>query len=162
MLNRAMCECFVYQNLPIADKFFRRALSIAPFDPRVMSLWEYVKTKFPDTKQLYYSPSRTQNFNAKGPKRVIHGRPVAENPAWAGWVFVAEDPYKIAKVPPPYWYNPADGSEKPSTQQPNFPDEWATRLRRSEKTTDAGGLDIYYDKLTSAYFQFHPLSNTFQ
>jgi hypothetical protein len=93
--------------------------------------------------------------------RIVHGRPVVENPDWAGWVHVVKDPMNISRKykNESYWYNPADGTEQP--YPPEFRNEWMVRKNRSLLHEEEHGLQQYYDPLTSEYFQYHPLTDSF-
>jgi hypothetical protein len=98
-----------------------------------------------------------------GKKKFIHGRLVTEDPEWAGWAYYAaeeENEYTVKKDNNPYWYNPATGEML--LDQPDFRVQWEIRMRRSKYEGHKNGLDHYYDSLTSAHFQHHTLTNTFQ
>ena len=165
ILDLALVDLFVFNETSRAEKMFRRAVSLEPFNDRVVKLWEYVKDRFDEKQLAYYPQSRIELVDTKkgGKQRTIHGRPVNEDPNWAGWVWVTEDPYGASKVitdNQPYWYNPVDGTE--TLAQPDWKKEWEIRMRRSKCEKSDNGLEYYYDPLTAAHFQRHVLSNTFQ
>jgi len=140
----------------------RRALSIAPFDSRVLELWKYLREKFPDRQVLHNAPARIeQNSTSKSqkPPRLIHGRPAVEEPQWAGWVFIPEDTYKKSKIIGPYWYNPATAEE--TIKEPKWKEQWAIRRTRSTWDNANAGLHLYYDPLTAQYFHYHELTDTY-
>lgn len=168
LLNLALVQTLMYDLNYRAEKMLRRALILAPFEPRVMEVWNYLKDRFPERQALYHPKSRINNMtkNADGttsrPKRVIHGRPCAECKDWAGWVYVEDDEFGTSKKFPrhaAYWYNPVDTQEQASP--PDFDEAWVIRKNRSQFTEDEKGLETYWDALTSDYFQFHPLTNSY-
>jgi hypothetical protein len=137
-----------------------------------MEIWKFLKDRFPERTLMYNPLSRINQSKAsiqesmdksKGKKlKVVHGRPVVENHQWAGWVYVPEDTYKASKTMPagfPYWYNPATGAE--TLDPPDFHQEWVTRKNRSHFQIEDHGLEQYYDPLTSDYFVYHPLTDTY-
>lgn len=167
LLNLAMVQCLLYDLNFTAEKLLRRALSIAPFEERVIEVWKFLRDRFPE-RQLVYNPlSRVHQINqSKGSvplnkRKILHGRPVLENVHWAGWTYVEEDTYKVSKQfrNQPYWYNPADGTE--SEDMPDFAEQWIIRRQRSQWIGDQHGLDEYYDPLTAEYFQHHVLTDTY-
>lgn len=164
LLNLALVHCMIYEENHIAEKLLRRALAIAPFDMRVMEIWNFLKERFPERQLIYNPVSRVNKIvaNVQGKKRVVHGRPVVEDSQWAGWCYVPEDTYAASKYykDVPYWYNPADGTEL--IEQPDFAEQWIVRKNRSEFIVDESGLEQYYDPLTAVYFQYHPLTDTYQ
>ena len=167
LLNLGLIQCLLFDLNYNAEKLFRRALAYAPFEERTIELWKYVKDRFPERHIVYNPLSRVHKAKltkvSKDAKlRMIHGRPVMESGNWAGWVYVPEDPYNAAKTVPkgyPYWYNPADGTE--SLDPPDFDEQWKIRKNRSHMEEDAHGLEQYFDPLTSEYFTYHPLTDTF-
>jgi hypothetical protein len=163
LLNLAVIECLVFQNMAKSEKLFRRALAIDPFNERVVELWFFLKDRFGEIKNLFKPKSYMDAISYKkgGKKKMIHGRPVYEDPIWAGWVFVEEDIYFMSKkiFDTSYWYNPADHSEQ--EEMPNFKEEWKLRKKRSKFIELSNNLELYYDELTSSHFQYHPLTMTF-
>ena len=164
LINLALVQCILYNNNYSAEKLLRRALAIAPFEERVMEIWNYLKDRFPDRQMIYNPNSRVHKVNIPkdGKTRMIHGRPVKENTQWAGWVYVEKDTFHISKkykAEESYWYNPADGTEQ--LDPPDFDAEWMIRRARSDFEGERYGLENYYDPLTSEYFQYHPLTKTF-
>ena len=161
LINLSLVEILVYNNKSKAEKMLRRAIAIAPFDPRVVEIWNYLKDQFPERQLLYNAASAIEQVDTSkgGKKRVIHGRPCAENPSWAGWCYVTEDPYKMTKILGPYWYNPVTGREK--ILKPDFQKEWNKRKLRSKFEGEKHGLEIYFDPLTSCHFQYHVMSDTY-
>ena len=143
---------------------------MAPFDEKILENWKLLRNQFPD-KMLQYQPkSRTQNALAtlKGGKnkpetKKIHGLDVYEDPNWAGWTYyeapiVGEDEAHLQKDS--YWYNPATGEKR--EEEPDWHEEWKIRKARSRYDGTAHDLESYYDTYTSAYFQYHPLTDTYQ
>lgn len=165
LINLALVQCILYDGNSIvlynAEKLLRRALAIAPFDSRVLEIWTFLKEKFPERQLIYSSNSRVHKANLQGKTRIIHGRPVYENNTWAGWVYIEKDKMNISKKfkDEPYWYNPADGMEQ--TNIPDFKSQWIIRKNRSHYQEDLYGLEQYYDPLTSEYFQYHPLTDSY-
>jgi hypothetical protein len=163
LVNLAIVQCILYGNNYSAEKLLRRALAIAPFEERVMEMWNYLKDRFPERQLIYNPASRVQKADIPkdGKQRIIHGRPVKENPRWAGWVYVEKDAFHVSKKykDEPYWYNPADGSEE--LDPPDFDAQWLVRRSRSHFEGERYGLEQYYDPLTAEYFQYHPLTRTF-
>lgn len=167
LLNLALMQCLLFDLNYNAEKLFRRALAYAPFEERTIELWKYVKDRFPERHIVYNPLSRVHKAKltkvSKDAKlRTLHGRPVMENSSWAGWTYVPQDPYGAAKTVPkgyPYWYNPANGQE--SLDPPDFEEQWRIRKNRSHMEEDAHGLEQYFDPLTSEYFTYHPLTNTY-
>ena len=107
LCNRALVDCYLYGENWNAERMLRRALSISPFEPRVLEMWSYLRERFPDRQVLHNAPARlTQNDTAKSgkPPKIVHGRPAVESPLWAGWVFIPEDTYGVSKITGPYWY----------------------------------------------------------
>jgi tetratricopeptide (TPR) repeat protein len=165
LLNLALVQCLLFDQNHNAEKLLRRALALAPFEERVIEIWKYLKDRFPD-RQLQYNPqSRVTRINTtkgdKSKRRVVHGRPVAEDSSWAGWCFVEEDKYSVSKTHKgvSYWYNPADGTE--SLVPPDLETQWAVRRGRSQYTGEVNGMEQYYDPLTAEYFQYHALTETY-
>lgn len=163
LVNLAIVQCILYGNNYSAERLLRRALAIAPFEERVMEMWNYLKDRFPERHLVYNPTSRVQKADIPrdGKQRVIHGRPVKENPRWAGWVYVEKDTFHVSKQyrDEPYWYNPADGTEE--LDPPDFEQQWAIRRSRSHYEGERYGLQQYFDPLTSEYFQYHPLTRTY-
>lgn len=163
LTNLALMECLICKNNQRAEILFRRALAIAPFDDRLVDIWNFIKKRFAE-KHLAYVPLshiEVPKTRKGAKKRVRHGRPCIEDPTWAGWVFIEDDPYFISRKfrDGHYWYNPADGTEQ--QQEPDFRATWRTRMDRSifkEKTHE---LHIFYDPITASHFQYHPLTMTF-
>lgn len=165
LVNLALVHCVMYNVNHTAEKLMRRALALEPFNERVMEVWKYLKSqdRFPERQLLYNANARvTRTKTSKGgKKRVVHGREVCDDPQWAGWVYIDEDKFNISKKYKnmAYWYNPADGTE--TLDQPDFTAEWAVRKARSVYQGDVGTLENYFDPLTSEYFQFHPITNSY-
>jgi hypothetical protein len=168
VMDVALIDLLVFNETSRAETLFRRAVSLEPFNERVVKLWEYVKDRFGEKKLGYYPQSRINQMDqskqggGKQP-RMIHGRPVTENPNWAGWVHVTEDPYGASRVitdNQPYWYNPVDGTEQ--LNEPDWKKEWDIRMSRSKCERSEAGMEYYYDPLTTQHFQRHVLSDTFQ
>jgi hypothetical protein len=163
LVNLALVQCVIYGNNFNAEKLLRRALAIAPFEERVVELWNYLKDRFPERNLVYNPNSRVHKIDvSKDAKvRILHGRPVKENKAWAGWCYVEKDTYNVSKQfkDEPYWYNPADGAE--TVNPPDLEAQWNIRKARSVFEGEFYGLENYYDPLTSEYFQYHPLTRTF-
>jgi hypothetical protein len=160
LLNLAIIETLIYENIPRAERFFRRCLAIAPFDKRVISVWTFLQDRFPMTKKVFTTRSKVAiNDNRKDRTRLIHGRPCLEDTAWAGWCFVEEDPFKKTTIVGEYWYNPASGEE--SLSEPMFKGEWKKRIQRSEFEKEEDGLMHYFDPLTQQYFQYHHMTDTY-
>jgi tetratricopeptide (TPR) repeat protein len=129
LTNLALAYILIYDENVKGEKLLRRALSISPFDERVVEIWKYVKDRF-EERQLVYNPQARidkVNTNKGGKKRTIHGRVATEDPAWAGWVYIEEDVHKVSKIIGSYWYNPVDGEER--VHQPEFKVEWGRRQR---------------------------------
>jgi tetratricopeptide (TPR) repeat protein len=57
LLNLGLVYYYIYSNISIAEKLFRRALAIAPFDERVTQNWSYVKDMFVVRNGPYLSPT---------------------------------------------------------------------------------------------------------
>lgn len=160
LLNLAIIETLIYDNIPRAERFFRRCLAIAPFDKRVISVWTFLQDRFPMTKKVFTTRSKEAiNDGRKDRTRLIHGRPCLEDTAWAGWCFVEEDPFKKTSIVGEYWYNPATGEE--SLSEPMFKSEWKKRIQRSEFEKEEDGLMHYFDPLTQQYFQYHHMTDTY-
>lgn len=163
LVNLAIVQCILYGNNYSAEKLLRRALAIAPFEERVMEMWNYLKDRFPERHLIYNPNSRVQKADIPrdGKQRIIHGRPVKENPRWAGWVYVEKDTFHVSKKykDEPYWYNPADGAEE--LDPPDFDAQWIVRRNRAQFEGERFGLEQYFDPLTSEYFQYHALTKTF-
>lgn len=162
LLNLAVAHILIYDNNVLGERILRRALSISPFDERLLEVWKYLQPRFPEKKLLYNPSSRINQARKKqDTKRIIHGYPVLEDSQWAGWCYVEFDEYQVSKnfKNLPFWYNPADGTE--TLETPDFHLQWEIRKARSVFKSDANGLMTYYDPLTSEYFEYHPLSNTY-
>ena len=174
LVNLALVNCILYNNNYLGEKLLRRALAVAPFEERVMEIWKYLKDRFPERTIMYNPLSRINKMKAsitetmeemkknKRALKMVHGRPVLENHQWAGWVYVPDDVYKASKrikEKIPYWYNPADGTE--TIDPPDFQEQWAIRRARSHYQVTEYGLEQFYDPLTSDYFQYHPLTDSY-
>jgi hypothetical protein len=208
ILNLGLATYFVYNDLELSEKMLRRAVSMAPFEPRIIENWKFLRDKFPEKKILFNPKSRVQNLNTSigGKKVMMHGLLVQEDPAWAGWVYYAQQEIKRAATPKlevkksssadedegddlleeeeraekskaeeklvsaddeflalnrpePYWYNPATGEK--SLDPPDFQEQWKIRMKRSKYEGLKDGLEHYYDPITSTYFQYHSLTDTF-
>lgn len=163
LVNLALVQCILYTKNFTGEKLLRRALALAPFEERVMEIWKFLKDRFPERHIMYNPMSRIHKMQiaANGKKRTIHGRQVVESNQWSGWCYVEDDIYQVSKIHKgiPYWYNPADGSE--TSDMPNFMEQWEIRKTRSFFQVEEYGLEQYYDPLTSDYFQYHPLTNTY-
>jgi hypothetical protein len=162
LCNRALVDALLYTQNWNAERMMRRALSIAPFEQRVMEIWKYIKERFPDRQVLHNAPARiggVKTFETGKPPRIIHGRPAYEDPTWAGWVYIQNDEYGVSKIVGPYWYNPASGEER--TKVPEWYEQWTVRRNRSEWNGLQNGLHHYYDPLTAEYFVYHEISDTY-
>ena len=162
LVNRALVDTHLYNKNWQAERFMRRALSISPFEPRVLETWGYLRERFPDRQVLHNMPARIGGLDTRKAlekPRVIHGRPAFESPAYAGWVFVEHDEFEVSKIVGPYWYNPATGEE--SEKEPDWHEQWNVRRNRSQWNKYEGGLHHYFDALTSEYFVYHELSDTY-
>jgi len=169
LVNLAIVQSMMYGNNYNAEKLLRRALALAPFEQRVMEIWNYLKDNFPERQLLYNPLSRVNNKALRSKqgtpieeRKVVHGRPVLQDSSWAGWVFVEVDKYHVSKryKNEPYWYNPADGTEQ--VEQPDWKAQWAVRKERSYYEGEAYNLEQYYDPLTAEYFQYHAVSESYQ
>ncbi|KAJ1433161.1 hypothetical protein B484DRAFT_447409 [Ochromonadaceae sp. CCMP2298] len=162
LVNLAVVQCILYGDNYNAEKLLRRALVIAPFEERVMEVWNLLKPRFPERQMLYSTKARVNKADLRDAKpRTVHGRPVKENSHWAGWCFVESDKFNISKKfkDEPYWYNPADGMEL--RQPPDFQEQWVVRKSRSRYEGELYGLHQYYDPVTADYFQYHSLTDSF-
>lgn len=165
ILNLGLLEYFVFDNLQVSEILLRRAVSLLPFDERIVENWKHMRDFFPEKRVLYRPKNQIEKLkqsgvSATGKKKVIHGRDVTEDFAWAGWVYAKSGATTLnVKISKEYWYNPATGEE--TFNVPNWEEQWAIRLGRSfyQETTD--GMEQYYDPLTACYFQRHVLSGTF-
>eukprot|EP01035_Chromulina_nebulosa_P017553 gene17553-23117_t len=123
-------------------------------------------------KEVYIKFSK-QALGQRGNK--IFTKEALTNAKWAGWVKVINDHYvvpvalsdiiskssnKTMTSSTTYWYNPVDGTKQLDT--PDFTIEWKKRLQRSYYYRSYTGLDIYYDPLTTTYFQYHSMTETFE
>ena len=88
-LNLGLAAFYIYEDLPLAEKAFRRAVAMAPFEERNLENWKLVREKFPEKQNLFHPMSKIQlvNTNTGSQKKLIHGRWVREDPAWAGWAY---------------------------------------------------------------------------
>jgi len=163
LINLALVQCVLYNKNFTGEKLLRRALAIAPFEGRVMEIWKFLKDRFPERHIMYNPLSRIHKLTKGGnnKKRIVHGRQAFDNNQWAGWCFIEDDIYQVSKIHKglSYWYNPADGSE--CTEMPKFEEQWIIRKQRSYFQVEEYGLEQYYDPLTSDYFQYHPLTDTY-
>lgn len=164
LLNLAVAHILIYENNKLGERILRRALSISPFDERLLEVWKFLQPRFPEKKILYNPASRVNQAKKRSSsekKRIIHGYPVLEDSQWAGWCYVEHDEYQVSKhfKNLPFWYNPADGTE--TLETPEFSLQWEIRKARSQFKLDELGLMTFYDPLTSQYFEYHPLSNTY-
>lgn len=160
LVNLALAEHFVYANRNNAEKLLRRALTLDPFNERMVEIWNYFKDIYSERKNMHYPPSAFEMVNTtKGSKKsVIGGRVVLEDPSWAGWCYVERD--DTSQVSDAYWYHPTSGQSMWDT--PDFHAEWRKRLRRSKFEGAKNGLEYYFDPYTSTHFQYHPTSDTYQ
>jgi hypothetical protein len=165
VLNLAIVEYFVYQNLGASETLFRRAVSMMPFDERIFQNWKFMRDFFPERKQVFRPRNQIEMLKASGVSanskaKYMHSREVREDPAWAGWVYALSGAQTIdEKESKEYWYNPATGEE--TLKIPDFAHEWQVRLYRSHYESTKDGLEHYYDPLTACYFQRHVLTDTF-
>ena len=162
LLNLALVEHFVYENGANAEILLRRALTLEPFNERMVNLWNFFKNIYTERKNMYYSPSVFEKANtSRGSKKsVVGGRTVLEDPSWAGWCYVERDEHGLSLSADGYWYHPTSGES--SWEAPDFQVEWKKRLRRSKFECARHGLEYYFDPYTSTHFQYHPLSDTYQ
>ena len=161
LLNLGLTEYYVFKNMINSEVCFRRAVAISPFDPHVMDNWMRLRDEFPE-KVVYRPRGRLHKItNEQGGKRTtIHSRPVVENPAWAGWVFVEKDAmFKNEEAE--YWYNPGTGQSQKHIPE-DWHHEWELRAYRSIFEGEKNGLEYYYDPGTATYFQRHVLTDTYE
>lgn len=163
--NRALIDCLLFGDNWNGERMMRRALSIAPFEPRVLELWNFLKDSFVDVQREYQPVSRVQNVNTLkgGKKRIVCGFTATECPDWAGWIHVEDDEMRVSKgkIVGPFWFNPATLEE--STKEPDWAKQWEVRRLRSQYHGEKHGLDIYFDPIgTPSYYCHHVLSNTYQ
>jgi hypothetical protein len=165
ILNLALVEYYVYDNKKDAETLIRRAVAISAFDERVVENWKPMKDSFEEKTMLYRPKNQIEKLKAstagKGNKRiVVHGRDCRFDSSWAGWVYALNNSATLdPSISREYWYNPATGEE--TFEVPNFAEEWSKRVNRSYFESDANGIEVYFDPITSEYFQRHPLSGTF-
>ena len=173
LLNLALIEILINENVTNSERIFKRCLAIAPFDEAILENWKAFRDKFPvDVPSAAYMPaSKTMmlNTNKGGKKRSVQGRPAREDPAWVGWLFVEEstDMYMVSSkndqaAAHAYWYNPSNGDKRSEDDPPDFEAEWQIRFYRSEFKEERLGLEYYYDPITASYWQYHRMTNTFQ
>ena len=154
-----VCEWYVWNNKERAERVLRRAVALAPFEERVQDTWSTLRDEFPE-RQLVFRPAAAGSLASdEGAKmKIIHGRQSKENSLWAGWVYCLADPDDLRTRG--YWYDPATGER--SETKPDFYSTWTKRKERSKFEKAVAGLEYYYDPMTSAYFQYHVLSDTYQ
>lgn len=162
LLSIALAEHFIYHEKMRAEVYLRRALILDSFNERLVENWKYFKDIYTEKKNLYHPPAAYEKANTtKGSKKTLmHGRTVLEDPSWAGWSYVERDGNGIGENVEPYWYNSYTG--ECSWGAPDFQREWRKRLLRSKFEGMKYGLESYFDTYTSAYFQYHPLTDTYQ
>jgi hypothetical protein len=174
LLNLGLVEYYIFKNQTNAERCLRRALAMAPFDELVMENWKKLRDVFPDSKRVYRPRGRLDKMAGSdaaaagggtgtgggGKKTTIHGRPVLENLAWAGWVFVEMD-VMFKDGESEYWYNPATGQSQKYMPE-DWQKEWELRAWRSVYEGERDGLEHYFDPVTATYFQRHVLTNTYQ
>jgi hypothetical protein len=97
------------------------------------------------------------NTASGGKKQLVHGHLTQENSHWAGWAFVESDPEDLRTYD--YWYNPATGES--TYEEPVWYDQWQERKLRSKYEREEDNLEYYFDPITSSYFQYHVLTDTF-
>ena len=98
LCNRALVDCLLHGDHWNGERVMRRALSINPFEQRVLEIWNYLKDRFVDVQREYQPVARVAGINTLkgGKKRMVHGRLATECPDWAGWVFIEEDEFKVS------------------------------------------------------------------
>ncbi|CAE7668587.1 unnamed protein product [Symbiodinium microadriaticum] len=162
LLNLGLAEFYVFKNKDNAEACFRRAVAMSPFDPQVMDNWTRLRDEFPEKKLVYRPRGRLHKITNEqgGKKTTIHGRPVVENPAWAGWVFVERD-IMFKDEEAEYWYNPGTGESQKHVPE-DWHHEWEVRTYRSVFEGEKDGLEYYFDPTTATYFQRHILTDTYQ
>jgi len=164
-LHLGLATYYIYGDLNKAELIFRRAIAMSPFNEMVVQNWKFLRDQFPDKSLSYLPKSRIAMLaTLKGGKKImIHGKEVFEDPKWAGWVYYAApevDPDDIVKQEDSYWYNPVSNEQR--FEEPDWKLEWEIRAKRSQWQNHQDGLDHYYDPLTSSYFQYHALTQSYQ
>lgn len=97
-----------------------------------------------------------------GKTKNIHGKELYEDPQWAGWTYYSAPILEgddVVKQEDSYWYNPATGEQR--LQEPVWEDEWKIRVQRSRFDGTQNDLLQYFDELTSGYFQYHELTDSY-
>jgi hypothetical protein len=159
LLALGVAEFFVYEDKSKAERLLRRAVSIAPFEDRIIQNWKLFREEFPEQKFVHRPKADLQLMNTAsgGKKQLVHGHLTQENSHWAGWTFVESDPEDLRTYD--YWYNPATGES--TYDEPVWYDQWLERKLRSKYEREEDNLEYYFDPLTSSYFQYHVLTDTF-
>jgi hypothetical protein len=162
LLNLGLAEFYIFHNKANAEICLRRAVAISPFDEHVMDNWKRLREEFPEQTRVYRPRGRLHKITNEqgGKKTTIHGRPVTENPAWAGWVFVERD-IMFKDEEAEYWYNPGTGQSSKHVPD-DWHREWELRAYRSTYEGEKDGMEHYYDPATATYFQRHILTDTYQ
>jgi tetratricopeptide (TPR) repeat protein len=164
-LNLGLAAYYVLRDFTTAEKCVRRAVAMSPFDERVVYYWKMLRDKFPDKLLAIQPRSRVEQNNTKatGKKRNIDGKNYVETPEWAGWLYY-EAPLvhdeDIIQQEDSFWFNSATGEQR--LKMPDWATEWYIRATRSRWDGHRNGLDHYFDPLTSSYFQYHSLTNSYQ
>jgi tetratricopeptide (TPR) repeat protein len=164
-LNLGLAAYYVLGDMKTAEKCCRRAVAMNPFDERVLFNWKMLRDKFPDKLLAIQPRSRIEqnNTSVTNKKRIIDGKQYDENPAWAGWLFFEVPPVEnedFIQQEESYWFNPATGEQRLKT--PDWASEWYVRATRSRWDGSRDGLEHYFDPLTSSYFQYHALTDSYQ
>ncbi len=161
LLALGLADFYVNDDKQKAERMFRRAVAIAPFQEAVLNNWKALRDEFPENQATFAPKSRLDlvDTNKGGKKKLVHGQLSHEDVSWAGWIYIESDPDDLRSYS--YWYNPA--TRESTYDQPNFQEQWYIRRMRSrfEATTNEDGLEHYYDHLTQAYFQYHALTDTY-
>ena len=169
-LYLGLASFYVLRDQRAAEKALRRAVLMSPFDEKILENWKLLRSQFPDKMLQFLPKSRTHNALAtlKGGKnkpdtKQTHGLDVYEDPEWAGWTYyqapaVEED--EAARQEESYWYNPVTGEKR--EDEPHWQEEWEIRKARSRYDGTADDLESYFDTFTSAHFQYHALTDSYQ
>jgi len=149
LLNYALLLMGVHKDYDGAERFFHRALAVAPYDPAIVKNF--------DDFQLQRLPGGA--FAGGGPSSsVIKQSEVhTSKPEWGEWQRMKDSKARDAKFEL-YWLNTLSSVTK--WEGPNFDDVWQVRLGRSELVQKLGEWDEMYDGRLGVTF-YHK-AGTFQ
>lgn len=137
-LNFALVQQSVVGNFDLAEKYYRKALDLAPTDEAVIANYEdFAEQRLPGGR-----------FSGGGPGQVARKRS-AEVARDGEWVRLRDPKAKKEKFAE-FWFN--EVTQKTAWREPDWAAEWLQRRKRASLLADKDGWTMYFDPIARDWF----------